>query len=462
MTKTIKPQAGPQELFLTCPADIVIYGGGAGGGKTFGLLLDPVRYIKNGRFNSLIFRRTFAQVTQEGGMWDETYNLYPHLGAKPNQQHLRWKFPSGASITFAHLQQEQNKYSYDGAQIANLSFDQLEHFTETMFFYMLIRNRSVSGIRPYCRATCNPSPDSWLANLIDWWIGEDGYIIPERSGQIRYFVRKSEKIIWADRPEQIVENHPDVEPIDVKSFTFIMSTVYDNKILLETNPEYLANLRNQDYLEYMRLLGEGRRGGNWKVKPAAGLIFNKSDFKIVETTPTGGEIIIFADFAATVPNPENKNPDYSAVVLLQYVHGRLYFLDSTAWRSDVATTEQRFLNLVEQGARTARRKHAVYKVRWELEPGAAAIRDAQRLTALLGGYDAEGIRPDGNKIRRSRPLAAQSRAGNVYLLEGAWNDEWINHMHNQPELDHDDTADASTGAANEVLPMGSAGFDLAG
>jgi predicted phage terminase large subunit-like protein len=68
----------------------------------------------------------------------------------------------------------------------------------------------------------------------------------------------------------------------------------------------------------------------------------------------------------------------------------------------------------------------------------------------LAGYDCAGVRPEGDKIVRAKPFAAQAEAGNVKLLRGAWNNRWLNHMHGQPDIAHDDEMDAASGAFNEI------------
>src|SRR3954454_4436898 len=96
-------------------------------------------------------------------------------------------------------------YNWQGAQIALICFDELTHFRAHQFFYMVSRNRSTCGVRPYIRATCNPDADSWVAEFLAWWIDpETGLPIPERAGVMRYYVRVSDKIIWADRPEELM------------------------------------------------------------------------------------------------------------------------------------------------------------------------------------------------------------------------------------------------------------------
>ena len=67
----IRPQAGKQEMFLTTCADIAIYGGAAGGGKSFGLLLEPLRHVTNNpEFYTVAFRRSTTQIRNPGGLWD--------------------------------------------------------------------------------------------------------------------------------------------------------------------------------------------------------------------------------------------------------------------------------------------------------------------------------------------------------------------------------------------------------
>lgn len=290
---TIKPQPR-QETFLASPADIAIFGGAAGGGKTYALLMEPLRHIDNKNFGAVIFRRTISEITKEGAMWDEAGNIYPLFNAKPNKSEHSYQFPYGAKISFAHLQYETNLKDWRGAQVPLLEFDQLETFSQSQFFYMYSRNRSTSGIRPYIRGTCNPEP-GWLAGFLDWWIDEDGYAILNRSGAIRWMVRENDVTFWANTPDELKRDHPNSTP---KSVTFILSTVYDNQILLQKDPGYLANLQALSKVDRARLLGDRRRGGNWKIRPA-GLIYE--GFKVIP------------DFPIPITWPRYRGVDYGAV-----------------------------------------------------------------------------------------------------------------------------------------------------
>jgi Terminase large subunit, T4likevirus-type, N-terminal len=191
----IRPQPGPQTTFLSCPADIAIYGGAAGGGKTWALLIDALRHYEVTGYTAVIFRRTFPEIVAPGALWTESEGLYALTGATPKLGVREWRFPNGAVIAMRHLQHDQDRLAWQGAQVAWIGFDELTHFSADQFWYLLSRNRSTCGIRPCVRASCNPDPDSWVAEFIAWWINQDtGQPIPERAGKLRWFVRVSDRL----------------------------------------------------------------------------------------------------------------------------------------------------------------------------------------------------------------------------------------------------------------------------
>lgn len=267
-----QPQKGYQLSALSSSADIVIGGGAAGVGKTFTLLYEYLRNKDVNNFGAVIFRRTSPQIRAQGGLWDASTELYSYvLDAEPKQTTLEWNFGDTSKLKFSHLEYEKNIYDWQGSEIPFIGFDELTHFSQKMFFYMLTRNRSTCGVKPYIRATCNPDPDSWVSELIEWWIGEDGFPIPEREGVLRYFAKDGDTFIWGDTEQECVDKawyflkplveRSNIDPKHfVKSLTFIGGDIYDNKALLDTNPDYLANLASQDEQTRLQLLE-----GNWKV-----------------------------------------------------------------------------------------------------------------------------------------------------------------------------------------------------
>lgn len=265
--KEIRPQPGYQTNILSCPADVAIGGGAAGSGKTYSLLMETLRYSNNPDFKAAIFRRTYPQIIAPGGLWDESEKLFLPIGAKSNTSEHTWTFKSGAGVKFSHMQHEKNVNDWQGSQIPLIGFDEVTHFTRKQFLYMLSRNRSISSIKPYIRATCNPDPDSFVAEMIDWAIDDEGYIKPDCDNKLRYFSMYEDQFIWGDSKAEVVDRSPhlfsqDKNSLDlVKSFCFIEGDIYENKLLLENDPGYLANLQALPEEDKLRLLKK-----NWKVR----------------------------------------------------------------------------------------------------------------------------------------------------------------------------------------------------
>jgi len=435
----ISPQAGPQTTFLSSPADICIFGGSAGSGKTYSLLMEPLRHISNSGFGAVIFRRTSVQVRSEGGLWDTSETLYPHVGGDPKQTVLSWDFPSGASVKFAHLEYDKTVLDWQGSQIALICFDELTHFSQKQFFYMLSRNRSICGVRPYIRATTNPDADSWLAKFISWWIGKDGFPIQERSGMLRWFVRVNDEFMWADNEKELTELYPDTVP---KSVTFIPAKLADNKILEEKNPDYRANLLALDHVERDRLLY-----GNWKVRPSAGMYFQREWFEIVDSLPRGkkrGKQIRHWDLAATEPSVSNPDPDWTSGVRLIESEGEVYV-------ADVRHVQRKPAGVQETILHTASADGVETRITMEQEPGSSGKISIDYYARLLSGYDFHGVAATKAKTLRAGPVSAASENGLIKVLRADWNDAFFNELEGFPDGKHDDIVDGLSGAYNSIV-----------
>lgn len=446
-----------QEQFLSSPADIVVGGGAAGGGKTYSLLIEPLRHVHRKDFNAVFLRRTYTEITKAGGIWDEAANLYPLLGATANSSGLLYRFPKQSKISFGHLQTNKDLDTWKSAQIDLLLFDQLETFEENQFFYMLSRNRARSGIRGYVRATANPEPN-WLAEFLSWWIAEDGYADLDRAGKIRAFVRNpdNDSLVWADSKEELLTLYPDLDP---KTVTFIPFTIYDNKILMKKDPGYLGSLKALQLLDRERLLGDPVRGGNWKIKAGAGKVFNGAWFNIVEpeAVPNTGIECRYFDTAATLKEVASADPDFTAGVKIRMVGNRIYVMDVFNRRVAPAQFYNAIYSVIRQDAEAAYQKGIRYMARWEEEPGSASKRESHTITSNLQGIDARAVRKHASKLTEWMPLAAQAEQGNVYVVNGSWNNVFITQMHGVPDLPHDDIADAASGAYNQIVKTTKAG-----
>lgn len=423
---------------MRCPADIAIYGGAAGGGKSFGLLLDPLYQYDNPDFNGVIFRRNTVQVRNPGGLWDESFKLYFQLKAHPREAFLEWQFPSGMGMKFAHLENEHTVYDWQGSQIPFIGFDELTHFTEKQFWYLLSRNRSMSGVPGRIRATCNPDVDSWVRDLVDWWIGEDGYPIRERSGKLRYFIRIEDKLVWSDSKKELIKQYgADFLP---KSFTFIPSKIEDNKILMEKDPSYLSNLLALSRVDRLRL-----RFGNWNVRASAGMMFQRGWFPIIDAIPGNWTTAVrFWDRAASKPSEVNSNPDWTRGLLLFKYPNNTFVVGDLRSLQD---TPSRVEDLVKNTASYDGRK---VRIKSQQDPGSAGVAEAEYFMRMLIGYNVRVETMPKDKVTRAKPVSAQAEAGNISIFRAPWNKEFFTELETFPEADHDDIVDVLSGAFNEL------------
>nr|DAJ66159.1 MAG TPA: Large subunit terminase [Caudoviricetes sp.] len=443
----LEPQAGPQTMFMASSADIVIYGGAAGGGKTYALLLEMLRHKDIKNFGAVIFRKNFTQITAEGGLWDSSVKLYTQVpdAEQRKSPKLHWKF-KGGKLTFAHLDREEDLQAWQGTEIAYLGFDELTHFSRHQFLYMLSRNRSTCGVKPYVRATCNPDSDSWVADFVSWWINQDtGYPIRERSGVVRYMCVINDVIYWGDTPEDLASNHG-INPEECKSVTFIASKLEDNKILMKSDPSYLSNLKAMTEVDMERLLY-----GNWKIKAQAGRYFKRTQIPIdgyYEKIPD--DVVYWCrawDLAAT-DEDENGDADYTAGVLIGIRKNNRYIVADVINKQVKAGDVEK---LIRMTAISDRKKYGFsYRVRIPQDPGGAGKIVAKQYLNGLSGFDVKAEPVSGSKELRATPFAAQWQNGFVDVLIAEWNEMYFSQLESFPESKHDDMVDASSDAFNEL------------
>ncbi len=208
-----------QEEFFAIPTSIkeAFFGGAAGPGKSFALLMDPVmrRLHEHPRFHGIIFRETFKE--QEESLVFESQHLYKPLGAVYNGSDYAWKFPSGAVIRFGYLARDEQVYQHDTAQYNYVAFDELTAFSRFRWMYLVhVRCRTtVQGLPAYARAASNP------LGIGHGWVKER-FIDPAPGGR---------KIIAEKMPDGTF----------VKRI-FIPAKVTDNPLIMKENPEYINSL----------------------------------------------------------------------------------------------------------------------------------------------------------------------------------------------------------------------------
>ena len=148
---------GPQTDFLAAGEKDVLYGGAAGGGKSYAMLVDPLRYAHKKAHRALILRRSMPELRE---MIDKSRELYPQAfpGAKFKEVEKLWNFPSGAKVEFGFLERDADVYRYQGQAYSWIGFDEITHLpTEFSWNYLASRLRTTDKeIQTYLRCTANP------------------------------------------------------------------------------------------------------------------------------------------------------------------------------------------------------------------------------------------------------------------------------------------------------------------
>lgn len=233
-----------QKQFCDANAFEVLYGGAAGGGKSYGQLVDAMMYaLKYPGSKQIIFRRTYAEL--EKSLIRVAYSLFPKQIYNYQKTAHTGTFVNGSLIDFAYCDNETDVYRYQSAEYDVIRFDELTHFTESMYVYLISRCRGANNYPKHIKSTTNPGGigHSWVkSRFVD--IGEFGKV--HKKG--------------------------------TTTRVFIPATVYDNKFLMQKDPDYVKRLENLDERDKRALLM-----GDWDLQQ--GRFFESFNRELHEVTP---------------------------------------------------------------------------------------------------------------------------------------------------------------------------------
>ncbi len=269
------PNAGPQTEFLAASEQEVLYGGAAGGGKSYGLLADPMRYFDNPNFNGIILRRTNDELREL--LW-KSQELYPKAfqGAKWQEKKSQWTFPSGAKLWLTYLERDQDVLRYQGQAFTYIAFDELTQYASPFAWtYMRSRLRTTDQTLPiYMRGTTNPGGPGhgWVKKM---------FIDPAPAN--KKFIAKD-----LDSGNDLVypEGHARAgEPLFHRRF--IPASLYDNPYLTEDGA-YEANLLSLPEMQRRQLLE-----GDWGVADGAAFSEFRPNVHVIEPYDIPSEWVRF-------------------------------------------------------------------------------------------------------------------------------------------------------------------------
>jgi hypothetical protein len=253
-----RPNKGPQVDFLAAPEKEVLYGGAAGGGKSFAMLVDLLRYASNGNHRALLLRRTLSELTE---LIDQSRKLYPKAfpGAVFRESKNTWSFPSGATALFSYVDKDNDVTRYQGQSFTWIGVDELGQYpTPYVWNYLRSRLRTTDPeIQTYMRASANPG------GVGGWWL-KKMFVDPAVPNDPFWATDIDSGNILRYGP-----NHPTNADQPLYQRRFIPARLTDNPFLMESG-EYEAMLLSLPEVERRRLLE-----GDWDV--ADGAAFSEFD-----------------------------------------------------------------------------------------------------------------------------------------------------------------------------------------
>jgi hypothetical protein len=252
---------------LASPAELLVMGGRAGVSKSYALcLMTLMFYARHIPADCIIFRRRKKDIYERGGLLRKAKAIYLPTGARfretPSTDFV-WLYANGElTQTFAAIPRLDDVEDYQGPEFGFLGFDEGTHFHLDQITYLMTRRRTTSGagFRPFIRITCNPQQHGWVRDLVDWYIGEDGFPLEEREGVLRWVVKANdneENAFAVGTEEELRHAYPSRKPM---SMTFLPGRPEDNPFL--DWDEYYKSFAMETEWRRQQLIH-----GNWNVGP---------------------------------------------------------------------------------------------------------------------------------------------------------------------------------------------------
>lgn len=207
----IKPFNGFQEDFASSNVDVVMGVGQVGSGKTYGVLLAMAEaLLTDPNFRALISRKQQDSLKVAGGFVEKIKKVFGKLARLKESDNPRATFPNGSFIDMTYVDDSNMKNLIErakGWEYDVICVDELTELTFEGFTYLMTRNRGTSKVMTgKMFATLNPKRSHWTRKFLDWYIGIDGTVIPERAGHVRYFYVDGQgvkDVVWGDSKEEV-------------------------------------------------------------------------------------------------------------------------------------------------------------------------------------------------------------------------------------------------------------------
>ena len=377
-----KPTVKQAQFLMSLDLEL-LYGGAAGGGKSDALLMAALQFVEYHDYNALLLRKTYQELSLPEAIMDRSMQWLSKTNAKWYAKEYRWQFPSGANLTFGYLQNENDKYRYQSSAYQFIGFDELTEFLQSQYVFLFARLRKGIDMNIPLRMRTASNP------------GGIGHIwVKDR------FITKG---------------------------LFVPATLEDNPYI--DRESYENSLNKLDHITREQL-----RHGNWDIN-IEGSLFKRHWFEIIDQVPADINKVRYWDLAATISNTS----DWTVGSLLGEKDGIYYILDIRRIKGTPLEVEQ----LIRQTAIL----DGNIPIYMEQEPGSSGVNTIDHYQRqVLNGFAFYSDKKASSKELRARPVSAAAEAGNVKIVKGIWNEDFLDEIEAFPQGEHDDQVDAVSGA----------------
>lgn len=445
-----------QQLFLSLDAEEVFYGGAAGGSKTDSLILAALQYIDQPNYSAGLFRQTEVDLYVPGSIGARCVEWFTDTPAKWEHDGQLWRFPSGASIHLGGASSlEKVAKKYQGAEFQFIGCEELGQWTEPPYLYLFSRLRRLKNAHVPLRMRPAGNPGGRGAD----WVRRRFIESARHTGNgmtVKDFLKLRKQGQPLPEP-RVFLSPPSAQAIAVaREFGREAQGVYFVPAFARDNP-------GLDVAEYMLMLSkldpatrEQLEHGDWWASGGGDFFkadwFNYADW---DDVPPRLRWIRAWDLAATEPNPENLDPDWTAGVKMSIENlaeedaaKRVWIGDCTRFRLESGDVEKRIKALAQSDG---------YKVPIYIEQeGGAGGKNTtfNYASKVLFGWEVIGERKTGSKQTWWKPLAADAKNGLVTLVNGNWTTDFVRELcalKDDMTHAHDDQADAAALARAKLL-----------
>lgn len=370
--------------------------------------------------------------------------MYKKVDPKLRIKHreLELIFTSGASLKFAYLDNASDKYNFQGAELTFIGFDEIQQLSQENVVYLFSRLRSTSvDYKKQIVATGNPDYNSFMREWVEFALDERGIPIRKEVYPKRYFIQiEGGSLEWSDSLEELQEKYGYGDDTGIMSFTYIPGTIYDNPVLMKSDPTYLSKLKALPLVERERLLD-----GSWYARESASGYWKKHWATEVLYPPAKEatkKTVRCWDLAFTLPNESSsKNPDYTAGVRMSKDRDGCYTVqDVVRFRERPNFVEQTIINTAKMDGPSV-----VIGLPDDPAGGGAYVKALQKQLSELG-FICKLIKPSKGKVARFAPFSAVAEAGFVKVVKAHWNNDYHTELENFDGSNKfkDDQADATS------------------